>query len=94
MPALFKLTYVTIKIMSESALDCLDRLVLALPVTSFLHQLDVASQDIHPQARAKSAGCLALALDKVTSGEELESWVGVIEEVGNSPPCPLSNAES
>ena len=80
-PSLFKLTYVTIKIISESAMKCLDSLVLALPVSSTINQLESSSQDVHAQARAKSAACLDLVLANTNKVEDLHPLLPVIEDL-------------
>ncbi len=80
-PALFKLTYVTIKIISESAMKCLDSLVLSLPPGLTIHQLEGSSQDTHAQARGKSAGCLALLLSNITKAEELQGLLPAVEDL-------------
>jgi hypothetical protein len=80
-PALFKLTYVTIKIMSESAMECIDNLVLSLPPAVVLHHLDLPSQDVHAQARGKSAACLAVLLNRMTTFEDIEPLLPGIEEL-------------
>ncbi len=80
-PALFKLTYVTIKIMSESAMECIDSLVLSMPPAVVLQHLDLPSQDVHPQARGKSAACLAVILNRMANFEDLEPLLPGIEEL-------------
>ncbi len=80
-PALFKLTYVTIKIMSESAMECIDNLVLSLPPAVVLHHLDLPSQDVHAQARGKSAACLAVLLNRMTRFEDMEPLLPGVEEL-------------
>jgi hypothetical protein len=79
-PALFKLTYVTIKIMSESAMECIDSLVLAMPPAVVLQHLDMPSQDAHAQARGKSAACLAALLNRMLKFEDIEALLPGIEE--------------
>ena len=80
-PALFKLTYVTIKIISDSALKCLDILVVSLPPGIVVHYLEAPSQDTHAQARGKCAGCLALLLSKLTTADELQPLLPAVESL-------------
>jgi hypothetical protein len=80
-PALFKLTYVTIKIMSESAMECIDNLVISLPPALVLQHLDLPSQDVHAQARGKSAACLAVLLSRMAKFEDIEPLLPGVEEL-------------
>jgi len=80
LPALLKLTYVSIKVISESAVHTLKAMTAALNPSCLLPCFLTAMGDIHPQARSYSSSCVEMILSK-SSGKESEREVDMIAEI-------------
>ncbi|EKX36546.1 hypothetical protein GUITHDRAFT_117327 [Guillardia theta CCMP2712] len=80
LPALLKLTYVSIKVISESATQTLKAITAALTPSSLLPHFLAAMGDIHPQARSCASSCVEIVINQ-TSGKESEKEVDMIVEI-------------
>ena len=67
LPTIFKFTYITVKVMSDSAADAAQRCCLSQRASVVLPLLSAASRDIHPPLKARVGSCLVALLSRSSS---------------------------
>jgi hypothetical protein len=67
LPTIFKFTYITVKVMSDSAAEAAQRCCLSQSASVVLPLLSAASRDIHPPLKARVGSCLLALLSRPSS---------------------------
>jgi hypothetical protein len=67
LPTIFKFTYITVKVMSDSAAEAAQRCCLSQSASVVLPLLSSASRDTHPALKARVGSCLVALLSRSSS---------------------------
>jgi len=83
LPTVFKFTYITVKVMSDSATEASQRCCLSQHACVVLPLLSAASRDVHAPLKARVASCLLALLSRSTShpGGVSSSFAAVVADM-------------